>query len=85
VWPTTRQWAEALFADAPQADGLWWTSRQAQGRDALMLFARRRGRAGGVARRELEVRVPPVPFLAPQGIERLCAVATLLDITLLVD
>jgi hypothetical protein len=40
VWPTTRQWAEALFADAPQADGLWWTSRQAQGRDALMLFAR---------------------------------------------
>lgn len=29
-WPETRQWSEALFADVPHADGLWWTSRQAR-------------------------------------------------------
>lgn len=84
-WPQTRVWAAALFADAPHADGLWWTSRQARRRDAVVLFGRRRGRAGGVARGELEVVVPPLPFLVPKGYELLCEVATRLDIAVLFD
>lgn len=50
-----------------------------------MLFARSEGRGGGVARRDLKVIAPPLPFLAPEGFERLCGVATRLDITLLLD
>lgn len=84
-WPITRRWAQALYGDAPHADGLWWTSRQAARRDAVMLFGRRQDRAGGVSRADLEVVVPPVPFLAPEGFERLCEVATRLDLTLLLD
>lgn len=84
-WPMTRLWAHALSGDAPYADGLWWTSRQAVRRDAVMLFGRRRGRAGGVTRGDLHVVVRPAPFLAPEGFERLCEVATRLDITLLLD
>lgn len=84
-WPQTRVWAATLFADAPHADGLWWTSRQARRRDAVLLFGRRRGRSGGIARGELEVVVPPLPFLAPKGYELLCEVATRLDITVLFD
>lgn len=84
-WPTTQRWAEALYGDAPHADGLWWRSRQAARRDAVMLFGRRRERAGGVARSELAVVAPPVPFLAPEGFERLCEVATHLDVTLVLD
>jgi hypothetical protein len=84
-WPRTRRWAEALLVDAPHADGLWWTSRQSKRSDALMLFGRHRGRSGGVGRGELKVVVPPLPFLAPEGFERLCGVATRLDVTLLLD
>lgn len=84
-WPITRQWSRALYGDAPDADGLWWSSRQAPRRDAIMLFGRRRGRSGGVARSVLEVVEPPVPFLAPQGYERLAEVANGLDITVLID
>lgn len=84
-WPRTRQWAEALLAAAPHADGLWWTSRQATRRDAVMLFGRQRGRAGGVARRELEVVAPPLAFLTPAGFERLSGVAVRLDVTLVLD
>ena len=84
-WPLTRQWAEALHRDAPDADGLWWNSRQAARRDVIMLFGRRRGRAGGVARAEIEVVDPPLPFIAPDGFDQLCEVATTLDVTLLVD
>jgi hypothetical protein len=84
-WPNTRLWAQAVYRDAPHVDGLWWTSRQAARRDAIVLFARRRGRTGGVGRPELDVAVPPVPFLAPVGFERLCEVAVQLDITLLLD
>lgn len=64
---------------------LWWTSRQARRRDAVMLFGRRCGRSGGIARGELEVVVPSLPFLAPKGYELLCEVATRLDITVLFD
>ncbi len=84
-WPITRLWAEALYGGAPHADGLWWTSRQAARRDAVLLFGRRRDRAGGVRRSELQVVVRPVPFLGPEGFERLCEVAIRLDITLLLD
>lgn len=64
---------------------LWWKSRQARRRDAVMLFGRRCGRSGGIARGELEVVVPLLPFLAPKGYELLCEVATRLDITVLFD
>lgn len=82
-WPITRQWAEAIYRDAPNVDGLCWTSRQAARRDAVVLFGRRRSRAGGVSRTDIDVVAPPVPFLAPVGFERLCEVATRLEITLL--
>lgn len=84
-WTNVRRWAEGIWHDSPHADGLWWTSRQAARRDVIMLFESRRGRPGGVRRYELEVVEPPVPFLAPPGLERLCEVATRLDITLVVD
>ncbi len=84
-WPNTRRWAQGLYGDTPHADGLWWASRQAARCDAVMLFGRRQGRAGGVARSDLEVVVPPVPFLAPEGFERICQVATQLDIALLIE
>lgn len=84
-WPITRQWAHALHDSAPTADGLWWTSRQADQHDAILLFGRHRGRRGGVARTELSVVVPPVPFIAPEGFEQLCAAATQLDICVLLD
>ena len=84
-WPLTRQSARALYGDAPYVDGLWWSSRQAPRRDAVMLFRRSRGRSGGVARSDLRVIEPPVPFLAPEGYERLSQVAKSLDVTVLID
>ncbi len=84
-WCQTRQLARVVYAAAEQSDGLLWTSRQAPRREALMLFFHRRGREGGVARSELTVVEPPLPFLVGDGLERLLAVASELDITLLVD
>lgn len=81
-YPTTRRWSEALWHVAPEADGLYWDSRQAPGRVALMLFEARDDRPGGVARSELFADGPPDPFFYPDGLERLSVLAAELDITL---
>lgn len=79
-----RQWAEALWWAAPAADGLYWISRQAPGRSALMLFEKRNDRPGGVTRHELFADGPPDAFLYPEGLERLYLLAARLNITILV-
>lgn len=83
-YPLTRQWAEALWWGAPEADGLYWPSRQAPGQSALVLFEKRDDRPGGVARHELFADGPPDPFLYPEGLERLYLLATRLNITIVV-
>lgn len=83
-YPVTRRWAEAAYNARPQADGLWWHSRQAEQRDALVLFGQRRGSEHGVDRKDdLEILQPPVPMLGTEGLERLAQVANDLDIDLL--
>jgi hypothetical protein len=83
-YPATRLWAEALWHAAPEADGLYWISRQAPGQSALMLFEKRDDRPGGVARHELFADGPPDPFFYREGLERLYQLATRLNITVVV-
>jgi hypothetical protein len=83
-YPATRQWADALWHAAPEADGLYWPSRQALGEPAIMLFEKRDDRPGGLARRELHPDGPPDPFFYPDGLERLYLLAARLDITIVV-
>jgi hypothetical protein len=40
-YPETRAWAEALHAQCPAAEGLTWTSRQADPARAIVLFGDR--------------------------------------------
>lgn len=81
AYPLTQQWAAALYRQAGDADGLWWTSRQAPSGAAVMLFERRRGRYGGVRRSELRCEVAAEPFLSDHGLERLLRIAEQLDVT----
>lgn len=80
----TRAWAEALWHAAPDADGLYWESRQAPGQAALVLFEKRDDRPGGVARHELYADGPPDPLFYPQGLERLYQLGNKLDITIVI-
>jgi len=40
-YPATRRWAQALYTQFPDAQGLRWTSRQDDQADAIMLFGNR--------------------------------------------
>lgn len=40
-YPVTRQWAEAVHRDCPEAQGICWTSRQDDGALALIVFGDR--------------------------------------------
>ncbi len=83
-YPITRRWADALWHAAPAADGLYWISRQAPGRPALMLYEASDHRPGGVARHELFAGGPPDPSFYPDGLERLFQLAIRLNITIVV-
>ena len=81
-YPVTRQWSVALWHAAPEADGFYWTSRQAPGRPAIMVLEARDDRPGGVGRDELFADGPPDPFYYPEGIARLSELAVGLNITI---
>jgi hypothetical protein len=81
-YPRTRRWSEALWHAAPQADGLYWVSRQSVGKVAVMLFETRDDRPGGVARHELFADGAPDPFFYPARLARLADLASRLNITL---
>jgi hypothetical protein len=83
-YPRTRVWGEALWHAAPEADGLYWVSRQAPNDSALVLFEARGDRPGGVARGELFADGPPDPFFYPEGLEWLFLLAARLNITLVI-
>ncbi|MGK8935901.1 RES domain-containing protein [Pluralibacter gergoviae] len=40
-YPTTRQWAEKIYAQCPVTQGLTWISRQDDSAQAVMLFSNR--------------------------------------------
>ena len=80
-YPQTRAWAQALAGALPNADGLWWRSRQAPGRWAVMLFGRLRRRPGGVGPGDLTADSPTLPFATTAGLDRLDDIADGLDIT----
>jgi RES domain len=68
-YPFTRAWAEALYERNPDAQGLYWTSRQENRAQALMLFG---------------PRVDPPTFLRPIGApKRLREVDGTIDLELL--
>lgn len=58
-YAATRAWAAALYARAPEADGLIWMSRQHDASEAIVLFGTR------VAREELIVAASPRPLYPP--------------------
>lgn len=79
-YPRTRTWAAALAAAPLDVDGLWWRSRQAPARWAVVLFGRLPRRAGGIRTGDLAADGPAVPF-SSAGLDRLDQIADELDIT----
>lgn len=71
TYPTARSWAQALALARPDADGMWWQSRQEPARWAVVLFGVARGRAGGFSPGDVQGFQPAVPFASPAGLERL--------------
>ncbi|MGI8873463.1 MAG: RES domain-containing protein [Egibacteraceae bacterium] len=82
TYPVTRRWAELHAAALPQVDGLLWGSRQASGRDALLLFGACQSRPGGVARTDLRGEGPHVPLASPPGRDRLFEIGAALEVTI---
>ena len=80
-YPTTQSWAAALADGVGEADGLWWYSRQDPARWAMVLFAKTRGRPGGLRARDLRGTGPVLPFATRDGLERLDAIADEFTIT----
>jgi hypothetical protein len=56
-YPRTRQWAEALYAQYPAAQGLLWTSRQDDRSLAVVLFQTR------VQTTDLSAKSPSIPLI----------------------
>ncbi len=81
TYPQTRAWAQALAAALPEVDGLWWESRQAPGRWAVVLFGQIRRRSGGIRPADLTADGPALPFASAAGLGRLDEIADDLDIT----
>ena len=81
----TRAWAQSLAAAVPEADGMWWESRQSPGRWAVILFGPLTGRGGGVAQGELTADGPALPFRSAAGLARLDEIADSLEITVVRD
>lgn len=82
TYPQTRAWAQALAAALPEVDGLWWESRQAPGRSAVVLFGALRGhRPGGVRPADLTADGPALPFALAGGLARLDEIADKFDVT----
>jgi hypothetical protein len=81
TYPDTRSWATAVAAALPDIDGMWWQSRQAPDRWAVVLFGHIRRRPGGVRSTDVTADSPAVPFLWPPGTARLDLIADALDIT----
>lgn len=81
TYPETRTWAQALAAALPEVDGLWWESRQAPGRWAVVLFGHIRRRNGGMRTADLTADSPALPFASAAGLVRLDEIADGLDIT----
>lgn len=71
----TRQWAEAIAAAVGRADGMWWYSRQAPDRWAVVLFQKVPGRSGGLRPGDLAGVGPALPFALPAGTEPLDEIA----------
>jgi hypothetical protein len=76
-YPRTRRWAEALYDQFPEAQGLRWTSRQDDHAQAMLLFC---DRASSSA---LTVMSAPIPLLDNgQPIMQVLDLATRMDVTL---
>jgi hypothetical protein len=60
-YPRTVQWARALHAAVPEADGLVWMSRQFNSERAVVLFGDR------IDETDLEVVVPGIPLRTGPG------------------
>ena len=82
-YPRTREWAAALALALPEVDGLWWESRQASDRWATVLFGPLGHRSGGIHPGDLVADTPVLPFALRAGRDRLDAIATNLDITII--
>jgi hypothetical protein len=82
TYATTRSWAEALALARPDADGMWWQSRQEPARWAVVLFLAITGRAGGLSLGDIQGFQPAVPFASPAGSERLDQLGVDLGITI---
>lgn len=81
TYPATQLWASAIASAVNDADGIWWFSRQAPDRWAIILFESIRGRAGGLARSELVGSGPALPFTSNLGLSQLDEIAESMDIT----
>ena len=77
----TRQRGEAIAAAVGRADGMWWYSRQAPDRWAVVLFQKVPGRSGGLRPGDLVGVGPALPFALPMGTEQLDEVALRFDTT----
>lgn len=76
-YPVTAEWADTLFHDALEPDGLVWNSRQAKDQLALILFER-----GRVARADMDVVKEPMPLAVGRGLDLAYEAAEELEITL---
>jgi len=75
TYAVTRLWSEAIAAAVGRADGMWWYSRQAPDRWAVVLFEKVGGRSGGLRPGDLIGHGPALPFAFPAGTERLDQIA----------
>ena len=73
----TEDWAAALHAAAPQADGMVWLGRRLADRPALVLFGDR------IDAGELTATSGPEPLWHGPGLERVERAAMRVDVTLL--
>jgi len=77
----TRAWGEAIATAVGRADGMWWYSRQAPDRWAVVLFQKAPGRSGGLRPGDLVDVGPALPFALPAGTEQLDEIALRFDTT----
>jgi hypothetical protein len=80
TYTAARGIAERLLNVHNHLDGLLWPSRRFADGRSLVPF----GHRGATARSDLNARGPSVPFISTEGTERLRAIATMFDVTILV-